>query len=197
MPAGDWSHVAETGLGPMQCLPLTPGRFGDVERVMGERGVARRCFCMYWRRPDGGFGDDRDNRNRFADVVGEGPPPGLVGYAAGEPVGWVQVGPRGDFPTILRSPLVRPVDEAEPWSINCFVVRVGYRRKAVASGLAAAAVAYAVAGGAALIEAYPVDKAQWSAGDYYTGSLGMFLGLGFTEVARRKATRPIVRLAVG
>lgn len=196
MPSENWRHTAETGLGSLECRPVTPERFADLDTVFGERGVARRCYCMYWRRPDGGFGDDRDNRDRFADVVAQGPPPGLVGYLSGDPVGWVQVALRSDFPTILRSRLVRPVDDIEAWSINCFVVRVGYRHKGVASGLAAAAVAYAKDAGASVVEAYPVDGATWSAADYYTGSLGMFLDLGFAEVTRRKATRPIVRLAV-
>ena len=95
----DWDHTTDTEAGVLVCKPLAPGRFGDMEAVFGERGVARRCFCMHWRRPDGGFGDKRDNRDRFADIAAEGPPPGLIGYVDDEPVGWVQVGPRGDFPT--------------------------------------------------------------------------------------------------
>ena len=50
---GEWVHE---DVGEMTTVPLTPERFGDMEVVFGERGVARRCFCMHWRRPDGGFG---------------------------------------------------------------------------------------------------------------------------------------------
>ena len=56
MPRKTWSHSSETDLGPMTSHPLTPDRFGDMEAVFGDRGVARSCFCMHWRRPDGGFG---------------------------------------------------------------------------------------------------------------------------------------------
>lgn len=192
----NWSHTTETDNGPMRCVPLIPERFADMETVFGERGVARRCFCMHWRRPDGGYPDDRDNRDRFADIASAGPPPGLLGYVDGDPKGWVQVGPRSDFPTLDRSRLLKPIDDRDPWTINCFVVRVGDRRKGIGRGLLDAAFCYAVARGARVIEAYPVDGERSSAVDYFTGTLGMFADHGFVEVIRRNDTRPIVRLTV-
>lgn len=192
----EWRHEVDTDAGKMECVPLTPSRLDDMAKVFGERGVARDCFCMYWRRPDGGFRDERDNRDRFADVVENGPPPGLLGYVAAEPLGWVQVGPRRQFPTLLRSRLLKPVDAVEPWTINCFVVRVGHRRHGIGRGLLAAAIEYAMANGAEEIEAYPVDGPRSSVVDYYTGTLAMFADHGFVEVLRRNDTRPVVRLSV-
>ncbi len=93
-----WAHVSETDLGTMTSRPLTPERFPDMVEVFGERGVARNCFCMYWRTPKGGFEDHRDNRDRFADVARDERPPGLIGYVEDNPVGWVQVGPRHRVP---------------------------------------------------------------------------------------------------
>ncbi|HET9203305.1 MAG TPA: GNAT family N-acetyltransferase [Acidimicrobiia bacterium] len=196
MPRKTWSHSGETDLGPMTCLPLTPDRFHDMEVVFGDRGVARNCFCMHWRRPDGGFGDERDNRDRFADVAAEGRPPGLIGYVEENPVGWVQVGPRHEFPTLDRSRLLKRVDQIEPWSINCFVVRTGYRKRGVGAGLLTAAIAFAKHEGADVIEAYPVDGPRSSAVDYFTGTLSMFDEHGFVELIRRNDSRPIVRLTV-
>ena len=192
----EWSYEADTGSGALVCRPLTPERFGDLEVVLGEKGVARRCFCMHWRRPDGGYGDDRDNRDRFAEIADAGPPPGLIGYVYGSPHGWVQVGPRSDFPTISRSRLLKPVDAVEPWAINCFVVRAGQRRQGIGKGLLAAAIEYARSNDAEIIEAYPVDGTRESVVDYFTGTLGMFREHGFVEVIRRNDTRPIVRLTV-
>ena len=192
-----WSHETPTVGGSLVCRPLTDDLFPDLEEVFGDRGVTRSCFCMHWRRPDGGFGDQRDNRDRFADVVSEGPPPGLVGYLDGLPVGWVQVGPRDLFPTLGRSRLFKPVDDVEPWTINCFVVRVGHRSRGIGRGLLDAAIAYAAAQGAQVIEAYPVDGERASVVDYYTGTMGMFSEHGFTELIRRNDTRPIVRLSLG
>ncbi len=191
-----WAHTTDTIAGPMVCRPLTPERFADMEAVFGDRGVARRCFCMHWRRPDGGYDDERDNRDRFADLAAAGPPPGLIGYIDDDPRGWVQVGPRDDFPTIRRSRLLKPVDDVRPWAINCFVVKTGQRRQGLGKGLLSAAIAYARDQGAKVIEAYPVDGRRESVVDYFTGTLGMFSEHGFVEVIRRNDTRPIVRLTV-
>lgn len=196
MPDTGWSHTSDTDLGTMTTRPLTPERFPDMEQVIGDRGVARNCFCMHWRRPDGGFGDGRDNRDRFADRVSRGRPPGLLGYIGNEPMGWVQVGPRAEFPTLDRSRLLKPIDDIEAWSINCFVVRAGNRRRGVGAGLLAAAIAYASDQGASVIEAYPVDGVRASVVDYFTGTMGMFEQHGFVEIIRRNDTRPIVRLTV-
>lgn len=191
-----WTHITDTIAGQMVCRPLTPERFADMEAVFGDQGVARRCFCMHWRRPDGGYDDERDNRDRFADLAAAGPPPGLIGYIDDDPRGWVQVGPRDDFPTIRRSRLLKPVDDVRPWTINCFVVKTGQRRQGLGKGLLSAAIAYARDQGAKVIEAYPVDGRRESVVDYFTGTLGMFSEHGFVEVIRRNDTRPIVRLTV-
>ncbi len=201
MPEPEWAHQSETDLGPMTSRPLTPERFPDMETVFGERGVARRCFCMYWRRPDQGHRDDRDNKDRFADLVSAGRTPGLVGYVAQndvseDPVGWVQVGPRTEFPTLDRSRLLRRLDDVDVWSINCFVVRGGHRKRGVGAGLLAAAIDFAKTQGATVIEAYPVDGPRSSSVDYFTGTLSMFDEHGFVELIRRNDTRPIVRLTV-
>jgi GNAT superfamily N-acetyltransferase len=189
-----WEHTEDIAPGRLTTRPLTPERFADLVVVMGERGVTRRCFCMYWRRPDGGYPEERDNRDRFAEVTETGPPPGLVGYLDDEPVGWVQVGPRANFPTIRRSRLLKPFDDVDPWTINCFVVRAGRRSKGIGKGLLSAAVRFARSQGAKVIEAYPVDGERSSLVDYYTGTLGMFEEHGFVEVIRRNDTRPVVRL---
>jgi GNAT superfamily N-acetyltransferase len=106
------------------------------------------------------------------------------------------VGPRDEFPTIERSRLLKPVDNLETWSINCFVTRVGYRRRGIATALLAAAKAFASDEGAKVVEGYPVDGDRSSAVDYFTGTLGMFQGEGFVEILRRGPTRPIVRSPV-
>ena len=197
MPETEWAHHIETDLGPMTSRPLTPERFQDMELVFGERGVARQCFCMHWRRPDEGYGDDRDNRDRFADRLSAGRPPGLIGYIdPADPVGWVQVGPRDEFPTLDRSRLFRRPDDVDVWSINCFVVRAGRRKRGVGAGLLAAGIDFAKSQGATVLEAYPVDGPRSSSVDYFTGTSSMFDQHGFVELIRRNDTRPIVRLTV-
>lgn len=60
-----------------------------------------------------------------------------------------------------------------------------------------AGIDYARSQGATLLEAYPVDKPEPSHADFmFFGAKRMYDRAGFKEVARRKATRPVVRRAL-
>ncbi len=84
------------------------------------------------------------------------------------------------------------------WSVTCFVVRVGHRRKGVAAQLLRAAVDFARRHGARIVEAYPVDASVRPTGSsgLFQGPLSMYLHAGFIEVARPSASRSVVRLAL-
>ena len=82
----------------------------------------------------------------------------------------------------------------------CFVVSRRARRQGVAGLLLDAAVDYAGAHGATMLEAYPVDTAgeKIASANAYHGTLRMFERAGFTVVERRQwnttsPVRPIVR----
>ena len=121
-------------------------------------------------------------------------PPGLIGYRNGVPVGWVSLGPRGDFAKLARSPVMKPVDDLPVWSVVCFVVPAEHRGTGVAQALLEGAVRYAKRHGVRLLEAYPVDKAARAADDaIWFGAKSMYDKAGFVEVARRRPHRPIVR----
>jgi GNAT superfamily N-acetyltransferase len=92
---------------------------------------------------------------------------------------------------------MKPVDEQPVWSVICFVVPAEFRGQGVARALLKAAIPWAAQQGATLLEAYPVDKAGPARPDsLWFGPKGMFDAAGFTEVARRKPERPVVRLAL-
>ena len=111
------------------------------------------------------------------------------------PVGWISLGPRPDYARLARSPTMRAVDDAPVWSIVCFVVPSAFRGQGVSRELLAGAVAFARRRGATLLEAYPVDRAVPGASHApWFGSKTLFDEAGFTEVARRRPARPIVRL---
>ncbi len=188
----NWEHTSTTGAGELTCRPLVAERFEDVLAVFGERGVASKCCCIYWRRPDGRIEDEAANRQQLLELTLAGPPPGLVGYIGDEPVGWVSLGARDDFPALNRSNTLRPIDETPVWSVNCFVTRVGYRRQGIADAMLAGAIEYARSCNASVLEAYPWDGSTKSAVNLYTGTLGMFSE--WAEVTRRRPHRPIVRL---
>jgi GNAT superfamily N-acetyltransferase len=190
---------------PLTVLPLTSERMPDLDTVFQARGcsVAKSCYCMYYRRSgkhvDLKAGETPNSRNKaaMARLAECGLPPGLLGYKDGKPVGWVSLGPRPDFVRLANSPTMRSIDEKPVWSIICFVVPSEHRKQGVAHELLAAAIDFAKSRGATLLEAYPVDRNAPDAPNApWFGSSSMFVKAGFTEVARHKPTRPIVRLGV-
>ena len=187
-----------------QFKPLTPDRWEDVVVVFGAgRGVCSKCWCMYWRLPRREFerslGDT--NRKLFRKRVDTGPPPGLIAYRDGEPVGWVQVGPRADVPNWngprrLTAPTPdAPADDPGVWSISCFAVRTGCRQQGVATALLDGAIDWARENGARVLDGCPVDSSeQRQPISIYHGAASMFRGAGFREVVRRRHDRPLMRL---
>lgn len=177
--------------------PLTPERWPDLEALFNAKGcsVARGCWCMYYRRSGSRGQPARANRADLKSLVESGEPPGLIGYRGKVPVGWVSLGPRDDYARLRRSPVMKAVDELPVWSIICFVVPSQYRGQGVARALLDGAIAYARRRGVTLLEAYPIDKAGRSNDDaMWFGAKSMYDAAGFEEVARRKPSRPIVRI---
>lgn len=156
---------------------------------------------MYYRRSGSrgalppGTTHTQANRSALKSLVDAGKSPGLIGYRGKVPVGWVSLGPREEYAKLQRSPVMKAVDDRPVWSIICFVVPSEHRGQGVARALLAGAIAYAKKLGATLLEAYPVDKQGRSNDDsMWFGAKSMYDSAGFTEVARRKPQRPVVRL---
>ena len=179
-------------------VPVTAGRWGDMCELFERRGPrgghrntpAYGCWCMYWR--DRALQHGEPKKRAMEELVRAGREPGLLAYEGGEPVGWVSLGPREDFPHVLRSPQYRPRDEGggpAVWSVVCFAVDKEVRGRGVAEALLAAAVEHAFARGASSVEAYP------HVGDRrdYMGHVDLFRRAGFAHV-RDANKRAIVRL---
>jgi GNAT superfamily N-acetyltransferase len=189
------------GEAELEIHPLTKDRWDDLATLFDRPGDPKGCWCMFYRVRGREFEQlwGAGNRAAFREVVAEGPPPGLLAYRDGAPVGWCAVAPRGDFPRILNSRVLRPLDDAPAcWAIVCFYVLRGERRGGVANGLLEAAVAFAAEQGAAAVEGYPKDTggARKHANELFVGSMSMFAEAGFTEAGRRSPTRPIMRREV-
>jgi GNAT superfamily N-acetyltransferase len=186
--------VADT----LEVHPLTAERWDDLVTLFDRPGDPKGCWCMFYRLRgrdfEGRWG--RRNRDAFEQVVAEGPPPGLLAYRYGTPVGWCAVAPREAYPRVLHSPVLRPVDDQPAcWAVVCFYVAKEERRGGVAAALLEAAVSFAAANGAEAVEGYPKDtgEARRHANEMFVGSLSMFRAAGFEEVGRRSPLRPIMR----
>jgi GNAT superfamily N-acetyltransferase len=176
--------------------PVTKERWPDLVELF-DRPVVRTCFCMFYRKTGANTGVGLENRRAMKALIDKGTVPGLIGYEEGVAVAWVSLGPRQDYPKLRRSPVMKPVDDRPVWSIVCFFVDRSARGKGLAEQMLRAAVDHARSRGARLVEAYPVDAQERKDPDVmFFGAKSMFDRAGFREVARRKATRPVVRRAV-
>ena len=184
----------------LECWTATPSRWPDLEALFGPRGACGGCWCMFWRETRGEYEKRKGQANRRAlkRLVTTGPPPGLIAYADGKPAGWCALAPREAYSTLARSRILAPVDEARVWSVPCFFVARPFRRAGLTARLLQAAAEYAGKKGARILEGYPVDPKKGAMPDVfaYTGLFRAFKKAGFREVARRSATRPIMRLAL-
>ena len=179
--------------------PLTPQTWSDLEELFDLPGgsIVRGCWCMYYRRAGkvavnatAGI----DNKAQLCELVESGVEPGLVGYLDGRPAGWISLGPREDYLKLRRSPVMKPVDDADVWSIVCTYVAKEFRGRGLQHRLLAAGLDFARSHGVRLVEAYPVDKAERSHDDFmFFGSRSLYERAGFREVVRRSPTRVVMR----
>ena len=180
--------------------PVTLEEWDDLQALFNEPGPQHGCWCMYWRvtRADYHRQYGEGHRAALREIIAAGRVPGILAYHEGRPVGWCSVAPREEFPVLDRSPKLKRVDDQPVWSIVCFFTSRPYRRRGLTRALIEAAIEYAQAHGALIIEAYPVtaEGARYSHYEMYTGVLSTFERLGFREAVRRSERRPIMRLTI-
>ncbi|MBI3745262.1 MAG: GNAT family N-acetyltransferase [Chloroflexi bacterium] len=178
----------------LRVVPASAERWPDVVTLLGGDGD-RGCWCQSWRGPTAGsaaFGHAPPSGNRAAleAQVHEGTfAPGVVAYVDGSPVGWCGLGPRRAMSRLMRSRTIPLVDDVAVWSIGCFVVRVGFRRRGVARALLEGAVAYARSMGAPAVEAYPIDPggSRISTSFAFVGFTTTFEAAGFRRIVETGA----------
>lgn len=173
--------------------PLTPDLWPALEDLFGQKGACNGCWCMYWRIGSAYRRTPRErNKAAFRNVVKAGPPPGLLAFDGDVAVGWCQLTPRHALPWLDREWRLKRVDDVPVWSLSCFYIRIGYRRRGVTTALITAALKAARRARAPALEAYPfdADKSPSASG---TGYASTFARAGFKVVARRIPARPIMR----
>ena len=178
---------------PFTVRPLTPDLWPALADLFGDSAVCSRCWCMYWRigaayrkRPG------QANRTVFRKIVQHGPPPGLLAFDGEKAVAWCQLTPRAELPELDRNWRLKRLDDQPVWSLSCFYVRKGYRRRGLNALLIAAALKAAREAGAPALEAYPLDRSL-SPSATSTGIASTFERAGFETVTRHVPERPIMR----
>ena len=179
--------------------PATKDRWPDVVTLFGPRGACAGCWCQWPRLAAAEFrrGVGDGNRRRLQKLVRNGARPGLLAYSNGEPVGWIALAPRTEYPRLDGSRVLAPVDDRPVWSVTCFFVRRDWRKRGLSVRLLRAGAKFAASQGARILEGYPTDARKRAADAFvWTGLAATFERAGFREVARRSATRPIMRRAL-
>ena len=183
--------------GAIEVVPATADRWDDVVTIMAgpaggaDDGDERGCWCQAprGRVPGGRAAAPGARPAGLRAQLAEDPPAGLLAYVDGEVAGWLGFGPRPMLPRLERSRTIPRLDDLPVWAILCFKIRVGYRRRGVASALLAALVAYAREQGAPGLEAYPIDAGgrRLDVSFSFVGLVSMFEKAGFEAVAATTA----------
>jgi hypothetical protein len=184
------ARVDSAGVVRLEFHDVDESRWPDFERLFESRGAPSYCWCMAWRV------DATERRQTVGAkrkpfmkkrVLG-GVPVGLLGYVGGEPVAWCSIAPRATYAKL--------VDDCEPhdgiWSIACFFISRRLRRAGALRGMIDAAVAHALARGARVVEAYPVDAGSPSY--RHMGRVSTFAAAGFREMGMAGSRRHVMRL---
>ena len=183
-----------------QVRPLTPSRWSDFELLFGRHGASGGCWCMWWRETAKEYEAKKGETNRRAmkALVNAGRVPGLIAYHDKQPVGWISVAPREEFKRLATSRILKPVDGSPVWSVICFYIARSHRGRGAGRRLLRAAVEHVRKRGGRIVEGYAVEPAAGRTHDIfaYQGPAALFRSVGFKEVARRSATRPIMRYRI-
>jgi GNAT superfamily N-acetyltransferase len=172
----------------IEVLPAT-GHWDDFASFM----VPRRpggggCVCVVYRN------SSLDMPGRIAHMralCDDEPGPGVLAYVDGEVAGWCSIAPKSTYRALVNSRTIPHLDDADVWSLVCFVVRPGFRRRGLMHELLDGAVAHARTMGAAAIEGYPVDPAgeRIDQTSGYVGTVQLFEAHGFSRVCQTTGRR--------
>lgn len=178
----------------VEIFPATRERWDDLRTILGPKDLdTPSCWCLSMRvsqsdpRLKGALKGDKAELARKRVAVSkelcEGAiPPGVLAYVDGVVAGWCSVSPRSSYDRLATSRVIPHVDDTPVWSIVCFVVRAGYRRKGLAGHLLEGAVGFASSHGATAVEGYPADTGgdKIDVASAYVGTRTLFERHGFS-----------------
>jgi GNAT superfamily N-acetyltransferase len=169
----------------IEVVPATADRWTDVVTILGGNGD-KGCWCQAPRgvARSNGMDEPGTRRERLRAQLDAEPPPGMLAYVDGDVAGWLGFGPRPSLPRLQRSRTIPKIDDRPVWSILCFNIRAGYRRRGVATALLDGVIDYARRAGAPGLEAYPIDPegTRVDTGFGYVGLTPWFERRGFRRV---------------
>lgn len=172
----------------VEVLPAT-AHWADFSSFMVPRTPgASGCVCMSYRN------SSLDMPARIAhmrSLCETEPGPGVLAYVDGQVAGWCSVAPKSTYRALVNSRTIPHVDDDDVWSVVCFVVRPGFRRRGLMHQLLDGGVAHARAMGAPALEGYPVEPgaARVDQMSGYVGTVALFEAHGFRRIKQTAGKR--------
>jgi GNAT superfamily N-acetyltransferase len=172
----------------IEVLPAT-GRWDDFASFMVPRKPGGRgCVCVVYRN------SSLDMPGRVAlmhSLCASEPGPGVLAYVDEEVAGWCSVAPKSTYRALVNSRTIPHVDDEDAWSVVCFVVRPGFRRRGLMHQLLDGAIGHAQTMGATALEGYPVDHGSGHIDQTsgYVGTVQLFEAHGFGRIRQTAGRR--------
>lgn len=180
-----------------KCVPLTAGEWSAFVNLFGgESGGCGGCWCTWWRmsRKEWYQHSKEDRLGVMRDLVMRGRPTGVLLLNDKEAEGWCAVAPMSQYPTMLRSPVCKPIDDTPSWYISCLFIKASYRRQGKMETLIRGAADCAFSQGATAIDGFPqISGDRGTYVDRFVGVEGSFVRAGFERVETRGQYRVAVR----
>ena len=173
---------------------LTTANLRDLAALRRNDEALATCSCMKWRMTSTAFfqSTKKDRARAFDSRVTAGAPVGILAYVEGVPVGWCSIAPHHSFAGLSSS---EADEDARLWCVTCLYVSPGSRGTGIGLRLLRAAVQYARAEGAHVIEGYPAEPRNRSLPE--AGSASMFRQAGFRDAPSAGARWHVMRNVVG
>ena len=121
-------------------------------------------------------------------------PVGILAYHEEQPVAWCSIAPRETYAALERYRALPRIDDFPVWSVACLFVDRRFRRQGLTGSLLGAAVDYARAHNAPIVEGYPVapDAPSYT----YMGTPETFRRAGFVDVTPAGQKRLVMRYMI-
>lgn len=181
----------------IRIVDVTPDLWKYIEELFGSNGACGGCWCMNWRIEKNEKWEDVkgvEAKKRFKKLITSGLAHGALAFSDEEVIGWCSFDKRIDYLKLDRAPSFKCDDAENVWSIPCFFIKKGFRKKGVALALLKHSVKSLKQHGAKIVEGYPVKlEKELPAAFVWTGTLSLFERVGFKVVSNKKGKQRVRR----
>ena len=175
---------------------MTVERLSDLTEFSQCHGKFRYYSCVRWRMTSSAFrrSSKLERVAALEELVRAGTPVGILAYHEEQPVACCSIAPRETCAALERYRALPRIDDSPVWSVVCLFVDRHFRRQGLTGSLLRAAVDYARAHNAPIVEGYPVapDAPSYT----YMGTPDTFRRAGFVDVTPAGQKRLVMRYMI-